>query len=133
MSGAFVRSVGGLVAPSGPASRVVAAVLRGARRLVRRAARAARVKLELELPDSVAWSGRVRRGGATVRCAVGSVWLTREGDPEDRVLEAGQVFRSEKPGRIALLALGPARVVVSGDFGAPTLERLRPAAPHSPV
>jgi hypothetical protein len=115
MSGAFVRSVGALVAPSGPASRAVAAALRRAGRLVRPVARAA--PAELELPDSVAWSARVRRGGATVRCAAGSVWLTREGDPEDRVLEAGQVFRSEKPGRIAVLALGPARLVVCGDLG----------------
>jgi hypothetical protein len=64
----------------------------------------------------VAWSGRVGRGGATVRCAAGSVWLTREGDSEDRVLEAGQAFRSERPGRIAVLALGAARVEVSGDL-----------------
>ncbi len=81
---------------------------------MRPVARAARV--ELELADSVAWSRRVGLGGATVHCAAGSVWLTREGDPEDRVLEAGQVFRSEKLGRIAVLALGAARLVVEGDL-----------------
>jgi hypothetical protein len=113
MGGAFVRSAGGLAAPSQRASRAVAAVVHGTRRLAWRA-RAAEV--EVQLPDSAAWSGRVRRGGATVRCAAGSVWLTREGDLEDRVLEAGQAFRSETPGRIAVLALGPARIVVSGDL-----------------
>lgn len=113
MGGAFVRSAGGLGVPPRRASRAVAAVLDGTRRLVGLTRPA---EVEVKLPDSVAWSGRVRRGGATVRCAAGSVWLTREGDPEDRVLEAGQSFRSEIPGRIAVLALGPACIVVSGDL-----------------
>lgn len=92
-------------------------VLRRAVALVRPAPRAGRV-VTLELPDSRAWSAVVGRGGATVRCAAGSVWVTREGDPEDRVLGPGQTFRSEAPGRLALLAMGRARAVVSGDLAA---------------
>jgi hypothetical protein len=113
MSEAFVRRVGGLAAQSGPASRVFAAALPVLRRLGWPGGVA---RLELELADFVAWSCRVGPRGATVHCTEGSVWLTREGDPEDRVLEAGQVFRSEKRGRMAVAALGPARVVVTGDL-----------------
>jgi hypothetical protein len=114
MSEAFVRSVGQPVAPSGAGSRRPAAVLEAARWLVRFVRRAERA--ELALPDCAAWSSRIGRGGATVLCAAGTVWLTREGDPEDRVLEAGQTFRSEDAGRLAVVALGPAYVVVSGDL-----------------
>jgi hypothetical protein len=112
--------VDGAATGSALAARLLAPLHRAAARL-RRAPRAANVALELA--DSCAWSGRVGRGGATVRCAAGSVWVTREGDPEDRVLGAGQSFRSDVRGRIALLALGGARVVVCGDVAA----RPRPA------
>jgi hypothetical protein len=117
MSEASLRSVGGSLAPSGPLSRVLAAVLHAARRLSRPAGRAERV--ELELPDFEAWSCRVGRGGATVLCARGSLWITREGDLEDHLLLAGEAFESEKPGRIAVVGLGAARVVVSGDLRRP--------------
>ncbi len=111
MSGSSVRTAGRTAPAWELPSRLIAAMLRVARRGLRRPARPWRV--ELELADGVAWSRRAGRGGATVRCLDGSVWLTREGDPEDRVLETGQAFRSERRGRIAVLALGSARVVVS--------------------
>jgi ferric-dicitrate binding protein FerR (iron transport regulator) len=86
-------------------------VLRAAARWLRRRARTA-AAIQLDLVDGAAWSVRAGRGGALVRCQAGSVWLTREGDPQDRVLGPGQPFRSAGPGRLALLALGPARVAV---------------------
>jgi hypothetical protein len=115
MSGAFVRSVAGTRARPSAAARAVAVFLDGVRRAVRPFVRPAG-RVDLALRDSAAWSCRVGRGGATVRCEAGSVWLTREGDAEDRVLGHGEAFRSERHGRIAVLALGAARVVVSGDL-----------------
>jgi hypothetical protein len=97
-------------------SRIVAAARRAAGRVLRLGTPARR--LELALPKARAWSARVGRGGAAFLCIAGPVWLTREGDPEDRVLEGGSTFRSERRGRVALLALGPARVAVVGDFDA---------------
>jgi hypothetical protein len=114
MAGSSARTVDRAPTGSALAARLLASLHGAAARLLRRAPRASLVALDLA--DSRAWSGRVGRGGATVRCAAGAVWVTREGDPEDRVLEPGQSFRSETPGRIALLALGRARVVVSGDL-----------------
>lgn len=74
------------------------------------------VTAAVTLPDGRAWSCRVGPGGATVRCAAGAVLLTREGDPEDRILAAGDSFRSDRPGRLALLALSPADLAISGEL-----------------
>jgi hypothetical protein len=109
MTGSIARDLH-RAAGAGLPPRVQDAVLRAAARWLRRGARTARV--HLDLADGAAWSVRAGRGGALVRCAAGSVWLTREGDPEDRVLGPGQELRSDRRGRIAALALGPARVVV---------------------
>lgn len=85
-------------------------------RVVASLARRADVSVELALGDGRAWSRRVGRGGARVRCLAGSVLLTREGDPVDRVLVAGESFASERRGRLAALALAPARFVIAGDL-----------------
>jgi hypothetical protein len=73
----------------------------------------------LELADSHAWSAEVGRAGIVVRLLSGTIWLTREGDPEDHVLSAPAVFTSARRGRLALVALGPARLAME-----PTHERV---------
>ncbi len=60
------------------------------------------------LADGEAWSTVVGAEGIRVQVAEGEVWNTREGDPEDHVV--ADAFESRRPGRLALLALGPARV-----------------------
>lgn len=74
------------------------------------------VAVSVGLSDGRAWSRRIGAGGATVRCVAGSALLTREGDPEDHVLVGGDAFRSERPGRLALMALDAANVTVTGDL-----------------
>ncbi len=67
----------------------------------------------ITLSEAEAWSTVVGAEGIRVRVAAGEVWLTREGDVEDHVLAAPQTFRSERRGRLAVQALGPARLEVS--------------------
>jgi hypothetical protein len=73
---------------------------------------AASARPVLELADSHAWSAEVGRAGIVVRLLSGTIWLTREGDAEDHVLSAPAVFTSANRGRLALMAIGPARVAV---------------------
>jgi hypothetical protein len=115
MAGPIVRELHGL-APARQLAAVAWAVADAFR------PRASEGPLEIALPLGRAWSVDVRRGGAELRCLAGSVWLTCEGDLEDRVLEAGAIFRTERPGRVAVLALAPASVVVHGDV-APAARR----------
>ena len=74
----------------------------------------------LELSLSQAWSTVVGRAGVVVRVRSGTVWLTREGDPEDHLLGEGQALESGRRGRLAVLALTPAR-----------LELAEPASVHT--
>jgi len=67
----------------------------------------------IDLDAAEAWSTVVGAEGLLVRVAAGEVWLTREGDTEDHVLGAPFAFRSERRGRLAVQALGPARLEVS--------------------
>jgi hypothetical protein len=62
------------------------------------------------LSEAEAWSTMVGAEGILVRVIAGEVWLTREGDPEDHVVAAPGVFRSERRGRLAVQALAPARL-----------------------
>jgi hypothetical protein len=78
--------------------------------------RSREVALGVALSDGGAWSRRIGAGGVTVRCVAGSALLTREGDPDDHVLVGGDAFRSERPGRLALMALDAADVTVTGDL-----------------
>lgn len=79
-------------------------------------ARTGRREVAVALADGAAWSRRIGAGGVTVRCVAGSALLTREGDLLDHVLVGGDAFRSERPGRLALMAFGAAALTVTGDL-----------------
>jgi hypothetical protein len=64
----------------------------------------------VELERDGTWSAVVGRTGMEVRCTLGQVIVTCEGDPEDHVLSEGSVFVARGPGRLAVWALQPARV-----------------------
>ncbi len=68
--------------------------------------------MRIELGDQRAWSVEVGHAGIEVRILEGEAWITREGDPEDHVLEAPAVFRSSQTGRLAVMALGFALLAV---------------------
>lgn len=76
--------------------------------------RARREALDLALEPDETWSGEVRAPWVEVRSLAGTVWVTVEGDIEDRVLAAGESFVRARPGRVAMMALGPARVRIRG-------------------
>ncbi len=86
----------------------------------------------VELGPSQTWSAVVGGEGIAVRVAAGEVWLTRERDPEDHVLSAPDVFRSDWRGRLAVQALAPARLELQPLRRAPGLlpERALPATPR---
>lgn len=46
-----------------------------------------------------------RPHGETIRCVTGRLWLKHQGDPEERVIEAGQTFVASLPGRLTIMAL----------------------------
>jgi hypothetical protein len=69
--------------------------------------------MRLDMHEAQTWSVVVGHGGVEVRVLAGSVWMTREGDPEDHVLDAPDAFASTRPGRLVVFALGPARVDVA--------------------
>ena len=73
---------------------------------------ARREPVALELEENGTWSFPVCAAGVEVLCLSGTVWLTREGDPEDRFLSAGEAFASRMEGRLALMAFTPARLLV---------------------
>lgn len=66
--------------------------------------------------------------GDTVACLGGSLWITRDGAPEDVVLSAGESMRIEGSGRVLVQAFEPARVAVG-----PVAALGVPAAPAVPV
>ena len=76
--------------------------------------RARRGVIDLTLDADETWSGAVRAPWVEIRCRAGVVWVTVEGDREDRVLSAGDSFVVARPGRVAMMALEPARVRVTG-------------------
>jgi len=49
-----------------------------------------------------------------VRCCAGSLLVTQEGDPEDHVLFAGEVFNAARRGLVVAWALSDAEVSVHG-------------------
>jgi Protein of unknown function (DUF2917) len=57
---------------------------------------------------------RLRDGvGVEVRCLPGNLWVTEEGEREDRILNRGQSFVLDRPGLSLVTALGgPAMLVV---------------------
>lgn len=65
------------------------------------------------LSETQTWSAVVGPEGILVRVVAGEVWITREGDREDHVVAAPRAFQSTGRGRLAVQALGPARLEVS--------------------
>jgi hypothetical protein len=59
--------------------------------------------------------------GLEVRCLLGNLWITEEGDGEDRIIANGASFVLDRPGLSLATALsGPALVVVQpGRVSAP--------------
>ena len=53
---------------------------------------------------------RIRAGGR-VRCVVGNVWVTQEGDVRDIVLSGGEEFTPAARGKVIVQALGDHAVV----------------------
>lgn len=68
--------------------------------------------MTLELSPSQTWSAEVDRAGIAVRVRSGQVWITRQGDGEDHVLEAPEAFQSGWKGKLVVCALTPARLEV---------------------
>lgn len=52
-------------------------------------------------------------GGGRVVCRAGTVWVTREGDGTDHVLNAGETLEPAGRGRIVIQALSDATVEVA--------------------
>ena len=67
----------------------------------------------LDLSRSQTWSAEVGHAGMRVEVLSGEVWVTREGDPLDHVLGAGEVLASRKRGKLVVLGLSPARLEVT--------------------
>lgn len=66
------------------------------------------------LRDGQAWSTVSSRAGLALRCTKGKLWVTFEGDPEDHIVAAPEVFTAPERGRVAVMALGPATIEVVG-------------------
>ncbi|QRN98232.1 EamA family transporter [Archangium violaceum] len=64
----------------------------------------------LALAQGALWTYLPRMGGLMLSCGEGTVWLTREGDTEDHVLQPGDALQMEGHGRVVVQALRPARL-----------------------
>ena len=82
--------------------------------LTRGLRRPCRERIDVALEQDETWSGTLRSPGVEIRCLSGMVWVTLEGDVEDRVLIAGDGFVTARPGRVAMMAFGRCRVQVAG-------------------
>jgi hypothetical protein len=51
--------------------------------------------------------------GASVRCLLGALWLTQDGDPRDIVLTPGQSFTLDRDGLAIIFATAEATVALS--------------------
>ncbi|MRG93077.1 drug/metabolite exporter YedA [Polyangium spumosum] len=71
-------------------------------------------RVELDLAKGALWAQRLR-GPFALACTSGSVWLTREGDPDDVVLSAGGCYRGADQGLVVVEALATAHITVSRD------------------
>ena len=50
--------------------------------------------------------------GTELTCLQGTLWVTEDADPSDRVLQPGQSLRLQRPGTALVMALKPATVRV---------------------
>lgn len=65
---------------------------------------------QVVLDEGAVWSLRLRTGGGLrLTCREGLLWLTREGDPSDKVVQAGGSVWLDGPGLVVVQALRPAR------------------------
>lgn len=85
-------------------------------------ATAMETRMEVALDRSRAWSAVARRDPLEVEVLDGEVLLTVEGDANDHVISAGDVYQGPPGRRIAAMGLSPSRIRVSGT--ARPLERL---------
>jgi hypothetical protein len=67
----------------------------------------------VELDETRAFSAVGRRGPLSVEVLEGTVHVTIEGDPLDRILESGEVVVSERGRRVAATGLASGRVRVT--------------------
>ena len=65
------------------------------------------------LDSSRAWSAVAQRAPLEVEVLEGTVYLTVEGDANDHVIAAGEVFHGPPGRRIAAMGLSPSRIRVS--------------------
>lgn len=52
----------------------------------------------------------IRQHGVIATCVEGRIWVTRDGNRNEKVLEAGESFTTEDRNRVILQALSPSRV-----------------------
>ncbi|MDI1449109.1 drug/metabolite exporter YedA [Polyangium sp. 6x1] len=79
--------------------------------------------VELDLAKGALWAQKLR-GPFALACTSGSVWLTREGDPDDVVLSAGGCYRGADQGLVVVEALSRAHITVSREGVSGKLRRL---------
>lgn len=72
---------------------------------------------QIDLDKGALWTHRLRGGPLRLRCTAGSVWITREGDPSDVVLEAGASYGGTGRGLLVVEALEPAQIAVAASEG----------------
>ena len=71
-------------------------------------------RMEVALDSSRAWSAKPQRNPMEVEVLQGTVFLTVEGDLNDHIISAGDVFQGPVGRRIAAMGLSPSRIRVSG-------------------
>ena len=76
------------------------------------------------LDPTRAWSATGRGGPLAVEVLEGTVLLTVEGDPRDRVLSAGELFQGPAERRVAATGLSPSRIRVISRVAPPPFARL---------
>ena len=84
--------------------------------------------MTLELREAEVWSIPVGRGGLSLRCRSGMMWVTQEGDPEDHIITFPGRFETRRPGKVAVVALEPTRFEV---VGADVEVRVHPHVRHA--
>ena len=83
-------------------------------------------RMEVALDSSRAWSAKPQRNPMEVEVLQGTVFLTVEGDLNDHIISAGDVFQGPVGRRIAAMGLSPSRIRVSGTKGSLEWHQERP-------